>query len=187
MKCIECIFENLMYIMSYFEIFYNLYLKNVVNVFISPCVDETNKVWLIKNNNLEKSVAFENYEDEMVKDYDFGLYISYNESVKNIFYIRQDEYIKNMEMKPCKKYFMSVEIISDNDDVTEIDLTNENYFLVYNKIFDEKYIKFYLNYYYNTVVNDYVINIVDSELNVVNIDKNKYILIQPNGYEVKSV
>lgn len=186
MKCINSIFENIMYIMSYFETIYNLYLKQIVNVFISPCLDETNKVWLIKNNILEKSVEFEIYEDEMVKDYDFGLYISYDDSKKNIFYIRQDEYIKNMEIKPCKKHFISAEIII-NDSIFEIDLTNENYFIIYNKIFDEKFIKFYLNYYHNIQTDDYNINIVDNNLEVINIDKNKYILIQPNNYEVKFI
>lgn len=180
------IIESFMYLISYIEIFYKHYFKNIIdNLLNSYCYDNNDKIIFVKNNKLCKSIDCKTYTQDMLNDYDFAIFEHFGDEQKNHFYFENNDKFSIDDMKEkSMKFFIAAEISIENNEIINIDLNEINYNIVNNKLFKEKYIHFYMNDK-NINISDYVINLVDNNCNIIKLTHNEYILLKSDTYEVK--
>ena len=185
MNYIENIVESLMYFISYIEIIYNIYIKNIIQNIFTSCYSMSN-ILIINNNKINKSISFNSYNKDMLNDNDFAIFEYFKDDKKCHYYLeKDDDFNCDNIINESKKMFIAAEICKNNNEIINIDLNEINYFFVNNKLFKEKYIHFYMNYN-NISISDYIINLVDNECNIVKLQSNQYILLQSDSYEIKN-
>lgn len=133
------------------------------------------------NKNDESVFKTRDYADLYIKDNNFDLMIIKNEkNDKNATYckvILDKENINSYEIEDAGKIFLQVEI-EQYDSRISIHSYLVPFYLKDNKILDETFLKWYLNEYFKMILSDnYIIHIIDSNINMFTIDKTQAILI----------
>lgn len=94
----------------------------------------------------------------------------------NISKINEDD-----EFVIVDKPFLQVEL-EQNEKKKEIHEYLHYFFLKGNKLFDKNFLKWYLKYWYQIDLEDnYKLNIIDHEINIINLDPTQYIILGGNG------
>ena len=83
--------------------------------------------------------------------------------------------LKTYNFDKGNKIFLQIEI-EQNNTRTSIHEHLEQFYLNNNKILDEKFLKWYLNYFYSIILDkNYKLHIIDSDINIFTLDKTSYI------------
>jgi hypothetical protein len=173
---------NILYFFSYWQIKYNhLHNKLICDVkheevLYVELYDEING---IKNKKMADYLNWKNESyDSMIITKDVGIY-PYNK----IIIQKGSNFPIEFNWNNVKYKFLSLIIIFTEDETYDIKLHNkkDNYYIVGN-IIDEKFIKYYLEKYYNIKVNkdvSYIVQLLDEnvKINILNMDK-KIILLE---------
>jgi len=85
-----------------------------------------------------------------------------------------------------EKPFLQVEL-EQNEKNMEIQEYLHYFFLKDNKLFDRDFLKWYLRYWYQIDLEEnYKLNIIDHEINIINLDPTQYIILGDKGnYSIK--
>ena len=92
-----------------------------------------------------------------------------------------DEFVV-IENKP----FLQVELVQ-NEKKKEIHEYLPYFYLKGNKLFDKNFLRWYLNYWYQIdLEDDYSLNIIDHEINIIQIKPNQHLILEDKGnYSIK--
>ena len=92
-----------------------------------------------------------------------------------------DEFVV-IENKP----FLQVEL-EQNEKKKEIHEYLPYFYLKGNKLFDKNFLRWYLNYWYQIdLEDDYSLNIIDHEINIIQIKPNQHLILEDKGnYSIK--
>ena len=165
------------------KIKYELYLNHTFNNLLKDEKEDENE-----ENQNRFCETFLYYDGEK------KLYSDINKKMEKIstfplkLFIRKNENNKkfSIENLPNKidKPFMQVEILQNEQKFTIYKGLSDFYYKN-NKIFDEVFLKWFLDYYkYDFVLeDDYVIKIMDNDINFVELSKNDYIILTDNGFK----
>ena len=70
----------------------------------------------------------------------------------------------------------------------EYDFNIEPFSVINNKILDKVFVYWYLKYKYKLECNDnYLISIIDNDINTYNVDKNQYVLLTKDTFIIKTI
>ena len=85
------------------------------------------------------------------------------------------------------KLFIQIEL-KQNNKTFDIKEAVEYFMIEKNKIFNKRFLMWIMEYWFNVKLSDdYKIKIIDSNVNIVNLDKNKYILLYKEEYNIKDI
>lgn len=153
----------------YNKIISSVHIKNINDNSL-----ESNNVLdiLYDSNNIINFVIFE----YVVDDKKYGLIVN---NLKNM----NDELTINKEL-----LFLSVSLKDDNNEYV-IDLDKPvNYYVQSNIVLDYDFIKYYTKQVLHINVNDnYIIDIMDKDLNMISLTKDNYIKIQDGSYKLETL
>ena len=104
----------------------------------------------------------------------------------DITYISNNKLLNNNNFKKTNFTFILVEIINSNYtiDITNfLNNVNSCYYIINNNLFDKNFI-IWLQYNKFNIENNYKINIIDNNINTIQFDKNKYIKLLADSYNI---
>lgn len=138
-----------------------------------------------------KSYSFDkmNENRKKIKSIDFVLHKEYDKTSEkyNARVVDNLSNYSNPVFKKCKKHFMSVEL-SAYDKTYEIQMdTNNDYYIEDNEVLFFEFVQYILYNEHGTYLNldeKYTITIVDSDCNIVTIDRTQYIKFSNNNYDI---
>lgn len=169
-----------------FEIFYNMYVSKYLNMNFNS---NPPSVYIYVNDGIEvftcesKEEYSGKYELVIKKSYssDNNCYygrVSHNTEIFNkTMYITDDETFMGIVLK-------DLETEKDYD----IDLKKPiNFYIMDNILLDNGFIKWYMNSVYGVVINDYKIDLIDSEMNEHTLNKESFIELSKNNYCLSNV
>jgi len=95
---------------------------------------------------------------------------------------------KNMKMEKIDKQFIQIELCQNNTKTT-IHKKLEMFYLKENTLLDYIFLKWYVNTSYDLILEDsYKLSIIDSDINMFNLDKNQGIMLKSKkNYDVKTI
>jgi len=100
-----------------------------------------------------------------------------DDKCKCLIYDNISERNEDDEFVIVDKPFLQVEL-EQNEKKKEIHEHLHYFFLKGNKLFDKNFLKWYLKYWYQIDLEDnYKINIIDHEINIINLDPTQYIIL----------
>jgi hypothetical protein len=114
---------------------------------------------------------------------DYKIILHYKPDYEKIFYI------ESLELEQADYKFIMTEIsIDDKKFVVHFTSDKYNYLIVNNKL-DNNFINYFLKTHYNEFVKDleienYIIKIIDHNVNILEFDNTKTLLINKTGYEI---
>jgi len=113
------------------------------------------------------------------KENDVELYKRINEKT---------EVDKNIKMEKVDKQFIQIELCQ-NANKTSIHKNLERFYLTDNTLLDYIFLKWYVNKFYGLLLVDtYKLSIIDSDINMFNLDKNQSIIInRTKNYDIIQV
>lgn len=179
-------------IIGYLEIFYNLYFKQYIEQFITYNDYNTNKyIELFKNNHFEKKISYKDYNNDLIFNYDL---IIVNEFIDNklcSFFINQYNnnkiIIENLFNNKTKSLFLSIQL-NYNDVGYSIDINSNNFFFENNILLTLTQTKYLFKKYFNIDADEnYNIDIVDSNCNLINLKSSQFIFLTKDKYEIIDV
>ena len=142
--------------------------------------NEKKNIFIGFNKNDETIFKTENLNDSYIKNSNFDLMMMLTENnEENKTYIKtlMDKNNYSYEIEPTDKLFLQVEI-EQYDSRNSIHKYLEPFYVRDNKILDEVFLKWYVKEYFNMMLaEDYVVHIIDSNVNMFKINKNEAILI----------
>jgi hypothetical protein len=150
-----------------------------------------NFVYIFNDN---KFISKENY-DSFIKIYDLKKIM--NEENNKYFFIHEINYLEinflsnnrflnNDSLIKTNFTFILVEIINSKNTIDITNFLNNTincYYLQDNILFDKNFI-IWLQYNEFNIEKDYKINIIDNNINTIELDKNKYIKLSNNSYDI---
>ena len=96
------------------------------------------------------------------------------------------EDIMDKGLKKSNTKFISVSIKREGKDDLEVDMTQYgNIYMVGNELFSKSFIKWLLPEFDTS--EDYTISTIDDNVNMVSFKKNQYIVLNENGYNIKTL
>jgi hypothetical protein len=112
------------------------------------------------------------------KENDVELYKRINEKT---------EVDKNIKMEKVDKQFIQIELCQ-NANKTSIHKNLEEFYLTDNTLLDYVFLKWYVNKFYGLLLADtYKLSIIDSDINMFNLDKNQSIIInRKKNYDINT-
>ena len=112
------------------------------------------------------------------KENDIELYKRINEKT---------EVDKNIKMEKVDKQFIQIELCQ-NSNKTSIHKNLEGFYLTDNTLLDYVFLKWYVNKFYGLLLADtYKLSIIDSDINMFNLDKNQSIIINSKkNYDINT-
>ena len=134
------------------------------------------------SSNLENNMYIQDTDFDLMflkkKENDVELYKRINEKT---------EVDKNIKMEKIDKKFIQIELCQ-NDSKTSIHKNLEGFYLIDNTLLDYVFLKWYVNKFYGLLLSDtYKLSIIDSDINMFNLDKNQSITInKKKNYDVKT-
>ena len=164
-------------------------LQEKIKTFTKNSFKKESHYLIFKPNNTITEEKIENIENNIQLDDNENLIIYVNYNNDNIEYINLTNstdkgIIKENNILDYKKnYFLSGTIIYNNKNYDIGNIKNLCFKNTY--IFDLKYVKWYMKYFYNINVNsDYEITVIDNQINMKTINNNNKILIHSENYEI---
>jgi hypothetical protein len=97
------------------------------------------------------------------------------------------ELYKNIKMEKVDKQFIQIELCQ-NSNKTSIHKNLEGFYLTDNTLLDYVFLKWYVNKFYGLLLADtYKLSIIDSDINMFNLDKNQSIIINSKkNYDINT-
>ena len=168
----------------------NMYhkIKNKINKFLSE-KEKIDKEYKLNNEKCEDVFLGYNVNDDTTykstdlkanylkeQEFDIMIIIQKDEEDKEYYKRLNDKTeLENYNFDKGDKIFIQVEIEQNNTRIS-IQEHLEEFYLDNNKILDEKFLKWYLTYFYSmNLSNDYKLHIIDSDINIFTLNKNSYI------------
>lgn len=152
--------------------------------------DHFTKTFLYYNGETK---IFSNIDEELekVSDFPLKLFIRENENTSEEEIIRfENSNDFDIENLPCKieKPFMQVEI-TQHEQTFIIDKGLSDLYYNGNKIFDEIFLKWFLDHYkYDFILDDnYIIKIMDNNINFIELSKEDYIILTEDGFDKNGI
>jgi hypothetical protein len=154
---------------------------------------EENKLEFI-GYNTKDDTTYKSYNivnNDYINDNNFKLMFLKKIENEEVLYKRlnnKDEINVNIKMKKIKKPFIQVELCQ-GEMKKSIHNKLESFYIEGNKLFDESFLKWYVLTFYSILLEDtYSLRIIDSDINMFNIEKGQFINLNENKkYEVKSI
>tara|TARA_B100001057_G_scaffold491198_1_gene580960 strand:- start:5567 stop:6340 length:774 start_codon:yes stop_codon:yes gene_type:complete len=93
----------------------------------------------------------------------------------------------NLNERKTEKQFLQIELVDlETNVVTDIHHNLNSFYLIGNKILDEVFLKWYLDYFYNLELPDnYKLQIFDKNVNMFSINKENSIVLTEKAYKVE--
>jgi hypothetical protein len=114
---------------------------------------------------------------------DYKLILHYNPDAEKI------KYIESSKLEQADYKFIMTEIsIADKKIIVHFTTDKYNYLIVHNKL-DKDFINYFLKTHYSELIKDleienYIIKIIDNNVNVIEFDNTRSLLINKTGYEI---
>lgn len=180
-------YNNFIFSLILNKIKYELIIKEKINNLIKYSLDEdideeeiVKEYYVFYNNNSYiYSDTIENYLEKINK-LPFKIYVKELNGKNSIYRIQNiDDFNKEKLPKSLKSPFIQIEI-ELNDKKVQLDLDHLNeFFYNNNTILDKYFVKWFLLFYkYEVTYNDnYIINIIDDNVNCFTLSNSEYIII----------
>ena len=144
-------------------------------------LDDNNIEFIGYKINDDTTFTTYDLEDEYIYNNTFDvIFLKKEENNKNIYkrLLNKNEIEKEKEnFELIQKPFVQVELVQNNEKVS-IHKKLENFYVKNNVILDEKFLIWFVKYkYFVNLVDQYQINIIDSNINMFNIKKNQKVRI----------
>lgn len=123
-------------------------------------------------------------------EYDFILYNHFSDINEPVQIIRYNKYSDLQDLSFTRtnyEFFTAIVIYNKEKFIIVLSDSDNNFYIVNNRILDKDFIKFYMNKYYNILLSTddvYDIIILDNERHVHYLQKNNYIILKDNDYEI---
>jgi len=140
------------------------------------------------DNTTYTSHSLEN--NKYIQDTDFDLMFLKKKENDVELYKRineKTEVDKNIKMEKVDKQFIQIELCQ-NSNKTSIHKNLEGFYLTDNTLLDYVFLKWYVNKFYGLLLADtYKLSIIDSDINMFNLDKNQSIIINSKkNYDINT-
>jgi hypothetical protein len=162
------------------------YIKN------TPCLN--NLLNYMNKNNDKNFYSYTNINNDLTicskfkqeDNLDYKLILHYNPDYE------KKMYLESLKVEQADYKFIMTEITIINNNIS-IHFTSEKYnYLIVNNKFDKNFISYFLKTHYTDFVKDlsdseienYKIKIIDQNVNVVEFDNTKSLIINKTGYEI---
>lgn len=192
---------NLSYNLSYNSIYYYSKLQlgfmktsNNITKYIktTPCLN--NLLNYMNQNNDKNIYSYTNINDYLTicskvnqeQNLEYKLILHYNPDYE------KKKYLESLKVEQADYKFIMTEITINNNNIS-VHFTSEKYnYLIVNNKFDKNFINYFLKTHYTDFVKDlseseienYKIKIIDHNVNVVEFDNTKSLIINKTGYEI---
>ena len=174
------------------SIFYYLailftYIEKYINDAYKQLTTSYNILLLIKNNQINEKLYFEDYSNNLITNTDFVIY----ECILNdklCHYFVNEESFNPIDVKITSKPFMCIDLFFKS---VKYDLSSFKYyfFIENNEIYKKYQLVFYFKKVFNVDLDDsYYISVLDSNVEMKEIKSSQYVLIKNDGeYEIKDL
>ena len=145
------------------------------------------------NIHITKYSSFNIEDNNYINDTEFDLMFLKKNDTKMYKRIKNKKDISsNMDICKIKKPFIQVELSIDNiDEKVTIHKNLECFYVNDNDILDKTFLTWYAKTFYDITVNDnYKLNIIDSDVNMFNINEEEYLQIKirdKSNYKIMKV
>lgn len=140
-----------------------------------------------KNGSININYDFILYETPIIKKDKYEKYDTYVMRYENI------NDVLSLECNSLKCFELNmIQLTMDDDETTTypIDFDRKQFMISGNILFDRPFLKWYLNYYCNVILNDearYTITFIDQNMNYKILPDYCYILVKKNDYDIVNV
>ena len=127
-------------------------------------------------------------DDDFAQDYNKVSYeINDDKTNERLLMLRDSvDQIMDRGLKKSNVNFISVCLKREGKDDVEIDMTSKgNIYMVGNELFSKSFLEWLLPDL--DLDEDYTISTIDDNVNMVSFTKNQYIILNDNGYDVKTI
>ena len=173
-------------IYNYFANFVKLYYINNNN-----SNKKYKKLHFIKNNNLILTKRTNYKQIELSLDYDYIVFkYRFEDKLYTTILSDINDFNENKLISICNFQFIYVTIKSDEKtiDITNILKNNKNNFYIRDSIlFNDVFMLWIFNYKLNIYLDNYTICILDNNLNKLILNKNEYIKLNYNNYDIINI
>ena len=169
-------------------------LEEFLNPWLTVVVPEKEKHDVIFYNNGVK-VASMSYldalkyeDDDFAQDYNKVSYEINDDATNERLLMLRDtvEQIMDRGLKKSNVNFISVCLKREGEEDIKIDMTEKgNIYMVGNELFSKSFLKWIAPDV--DLTEDYTISTIDDNVNMVTFTKNQYIVLNDNGYDVKTL
>uniref|UniRef100_A0A6C0CQD2 Uncharacterized protein n=1 Tax=viral metagenome TaxID=1070528 RepID=A0A6C0CQD2_9ZZZZ len=128
-------------------------------------------------------------EDDFSEEYNKVTYEIYDDNNKSDKLVMIRDSVNDIMDKGLKKsnvHFISVSLKREGKDDVDIDMSSKgNIYMIGNELFSESFLGWILPDI--DLSEDYTISTIDDNVNMVSFSKNQYIVLNENGYDVKTL
>ena len=184
--------------MSYSSIYYYSKLQlgfmktqNTITLYVKSVPFLNNLLTYVKPSTNVDIYTYTNVNDNLTicnkydreKNINFKIILHYTPNYE------KKNYIESLQFQQSDYKFIMTEItIDDKKFVVHFTTDNYNYLIEYNKL-DKNFINYFLKAHYTDLVKDfeienYSIKIIDDNVNIIEFDNTKSLLINKSGYEI---
>ena len=155
--------------------------------------EERHDVKFYKDGRLVTSMtylcALKYEEDDFAEDYNKVTYEVHDDKGNNLVMLRDNvNDIMDKGLKKSNVNFISVSIKQDGEDDIEVDLRKKgDIYMVGNELFSKSFFRWCLCDKYDLDDKNYTVSTIDDNVNMVAFNKNQYIVLNENGYDVKTI
>ena len=184
-------FINILWNISKIVIDVYNYFANFIKLYYINNNKKYKNLYFIKNKKLILTKKTNYKQIELSLDYDYIVYkYNFEDKIYTIILSDIDNFNENKLITTCNFQFIYVTIKTDEKtiDITNILKDNKNYFYITDSIlFNDVFMFWIFNYKLNIYLNNYTICILDNNLNKIILNKNEYIKLNNNNYEVINI
>ena len=184
-------FINILWNISKIVIDVYNYFANFIKLYYINNNKKYKNLYFIKNKKLILTKKTNYKQIELSLDYDYIVYkYNFEDKIYTIILSDIDNFNENKLITTCNFQFIYVTIKTDEKtiDITNILKDNKNYFYITDSIlFNDVFMFWIFNYKLNIYLNNNNICILDNNLNKIILNKNKYIKLNNNNYEVINI
>ena len=163
------------------------YIEKYINDIYKQLNTSYNIILLIKNNEINDKLYFDDYSNNLITNTDFVVY----ECILNdklCHYFVNEETFNPIDVKITSKPFMCVDLFFKG---IKYDLSSFKYyfFIENNEIYKKYQLVFYFKKIFNIDLDDsYYISVLDSNVEMKEIKSSQYVLIKNDEeYEIKDL
>ena len=149
--------------------------------------------YTLGNTHITKYASFNIENNNYINDTDFDLMFLKKNDTKLYKRIKnKDDISSNTDISKVEKPFIQVELSLENmDENITIHKNLECFYVNDNDILDKTFLRWYAKTFYDVTVNEnYKLNIIDSDINMFNINEEEYLQIKmrdKSNYEIIKV
>ncbi len=128
-------------------------------------------------------------DDDFSQDYNKVTYEVHDDKGNNLVMLRDNvDEIMDKGLKKSNVNFISVSIKQEGQDDIEVDMRKRgDIYMAGNELFSKSFFKWCLCDKYDLDGKDYTVSTIDDNVTMVTFNKNQYILLNENGYDVKTI